>query len=78
MPYPGQHIFIGQLDQNQRGLVLRSDNGQVFSLPDVHDLERMLGDHVRIVGVVNEADMINPFRIEREEHYQGWAQAKDE
>jgi hypothetical protein len=71
MPQPGQHIFSGKLDQNQRGLVLRSDDGQVFSLPDVHGLERLLGDYVRIVGVVNDADMINPFRIERDEHHQG-------
>jgi hypothetical protein len=60
------HVFSGTLDKSDKGIVLHGDDGHDLVLRKVEGLDKMIGRHVVVLGVVNEDKTINAFRIQRD------------
>jgi hypothetical protein len=64
------HVFSGKLDRSANGLVLHADGGHDIVLRSVAGIDSMIGNHVVVVGIVNEDKSINAFRIEPDDSEQ--------
>jgi hypothetical protein len=56
--------FSGTLDRSTMGLILHGDDGHDILLRSVTGIDGLIGNHVVVVGIVNDDESINAFRIE--------------
>ena len=61
-----RHDFHGILAKRAGQIVLLSQDGETLPLHAAPGLERFVGEHVHITGVLGEGTVINAFEVEKD------------